>query len=74
MKPVNNLCTTDIYYKIQSGDDMLSDRKKVYGIILEKVVKNGIDKAAKEQERSSSWLINDILKNYLQYHKEKEKK
>jgi predicted transcriptional regulator len=44
---------------------MLSDRKKVYGIILDKKVKEEIDKVANNMERSSSWLINDILKKYL---------
>jgi predicted DNA-binding protein len=45
---------------------MLSDKKKVYNIILEKEVKNKIDNIAKENDRSSSYMINFILKKYLE--------
>jgi predicted DNA-binding protein len=45
---------------------MLSDKKKIYNIILEKEVKEIIDKVAKEQDRSSSNLINFVLKKYLE--------
>jgi predicted DNA-binding protein len=51
-----------IYNK--TGDDMISDNKKIYNIILEKEVKARIDKIAKEQDRSTSWLVNSILKRY----------
>lgn len=44
---------------------MLGKNKKVYSIILDKEIKEEIDKIASEQERSSSWLINAILKKYL---------
>lgn len=44
---------------------MLGENKKVYNIILEKEVKKEIDKIAEKDERSSSWLINHILKEYL---------
>jgi predicted transcriptional regulator len=45
---------------------MLSKNKKTYTIILDVKVKDDIDKLAKEQDRSSSWLINHILKEYLE--------
>ena len=45
---------------------MLSDKKKVYSIILDKKVKADIDRIAKEQDRSVSWLINDALKRWLE--------
>jgi len=45
---------------------MLSDKKKIYNVILEKEVKEKIDKVAKEQDRSSSNLINFVLKKYLE--------
>ena len=45
---------------------MLSDKKKVYNIILEKEIKNKIDDIAKENDRSSSYMINFILKKYLE--------
>jgi len=45
---------------------MLSDKKKVYNVILEKEVKEKIDNLAKEQDRSSSYMINFILKKYLE--------
>jgi predicted transcriptional regulator len=44
---------------------MLGENKKVYNIILEKEVKKEIDKIAKENERSSSWLINHVLKEFI---------
>jgi predicted transcriptional regulator len=48
---------------------MLSDKKHIYNIILEKAVKKQIDEIAKSQERSSSWLINSILKKWLEENK-----
>jgi predicted transcriptional regulator len=53
---------------------MLSENKKAFNIILDKKVKEEIDKIAREQERSSSWLINDILKIYLNKNQYKNKK
>lgn len=51
---------------------LLSDKKKVYNIILEKNVKDEIDKIAKLEDRSSSAMINWILKKYIEeYKKEK---
>ena len=43
----------------------LSDNKKVYNIILQKQVKNEIDDIARKEERSSSNLINLILKKFV---------
>lgn len=52
---------------------MLSRFKKSYNVILEIAVKQNIDAIAKEQERSSSWLINHVLKKYIEdYNKRKE--
>jgi predicted transcriptional regulator len=45
---------------------MLSENKHIYNIILEKAIKKQIDEIAKTQERSSSWLINNILKKWLE--------
>lgn len=51
---------------------MLSDKKKIYNIILEKCIKEKIDEIAKIEDRSSSAMINWILKRYIEeYYKEK---
>jgi metal-responsive CopG/Arc/MetJ family transcriptional regulator len=53
---------------------MLSDKKKIYNIILEKQVKEEIDKIAKNEDRSGSSMINWILKKYIEeYNLDKEK-
>jgi len=44
---------------------MLSNRKKQYGIIFDKVVKEALDKEAREMGCSTSWLINYICKAHL---------
>ena len=44
---------------------MLSDKKKVYNVILEKEVKDKINIIAMENERSFSNMVNLILKEYL---------
>jgi predicted transcriptional regulator len=52
---------------IYIGDEMaLSDKKKVYNIILEKEVKQKIDDIAKAENRSSSYIINYILKKFIE--------
>jgi hypothetical protein len=43
----------------------LGDKKKSYNIILEKYIKNEIDKIARLENRSASSLVNSILKQYL---------
>ena len=43
----------------------LSNDKKVFNIILQKIVKDRIDEIAKSEERSSSNLINLILKKFI---------
>lgn len=45
---------------------MLSDKKKVYSIILDREIKEKIDKIANDEDRSSSAMINHILKKYIQ--------
>lgn len=45
---------------------MLNEKKKVYNIILEKQVKEEIDKLATKEDRSTSSMINWILKKYLE--------
>lgn len=53
---------------------MLSDKKKTHNIILEKWVKEEIDKIAKQEDRSASSMINWILKQYInKYNSDKEK-
>jgi hypothetical protein len=44
---------------------LLSDKKKVYNVILEKEVKDKINTIAMENERSFSNMVNLILKEYL---------
>jgi predicted transcriptional regulator len=44
----------------------LSDKKKSYNIILEKWVKYELDKIAKMENRSTSSLINHLLKQYIE--------
>lgn len=44
----------------------LSENKKIYSIILEKGVKESIDAFAKSEDRSSSNLINYILKKFIE--------
>lgn len=44
----------------------LSDKRKNYNVILEVTVKNEIDRIAKENDRSSSNLINWILKKHIE--------
>lgn len=44
----------------------LSEEKKIYNIILQKTVKEKIDTIAKTEERSSSNLINLILKRFIE--------
>jgi predicted transcriptional regulator len=48
---------------------MLSDKKNSYTVILDKAVKAEIDRIALSMDRSASWLINDILKKYLENKK-----
>jgi hypothetical protein len=43
----------------------LSDKKKSYNIVLEKHVKNEIEKIANLESRTISNLVNYILKQYL---------
>lgn len=43
----------------------LSDKKKSYNIVLEKHLKSELDKIAKMENRSTSNLINHLLKQYL---------
>ena len=53
---------------------MLGDKKKVYSIILDKNIKQKIDELAIQDGRSSSAMINQILKKYvedIQLHKDK---
>jgi predicted transcriptional regulator len=45
---------------------MLSDRKKTYNIILDKEIKTKLDEIAKSEDRSSSAMINWILKKYIE--------
>lgn len=52
---------------------MLSDRKNSYTIILDKVVKEEINRLALDKGLSASWLINDILKKYLNKKKKPPK-
>jgi predicted DNA-binding protein len=49
---------------------MISDKKKIYSIILEKEVKENIDQIAKQEDRSTSAMINWILKKYINDYKE----
>jgi predicted transcriptional regulator len=44
---------------------MLSEKKKIYNIILEKEVKEKIEEIARNMERSTSWLVNDVLKKFI---------
>ena len=48
---------------------MLSDKKRVYNIILEKKVKEELEKISKEQDRSLSNLINHVLKKWIEENK-----
>lgn len=53
---------------------MLSEKKKVYNIILEKCVKEEVDKIAIIEDRSGSAMVNWILKKYItEYYDSKEK-
>jgi metal-responsive CopG/Arc/MetJ family transcriptional regulator len=53
---------------------MLSEKKKIYNIILEKQVKEAVDKIAKLEDRSGSSMVNWILKKYInEYNLNKEK-
>lgn len=45
---------------------MLNDKKKkAYQIILEIKIKEKIEELADSEDRSTSWFINNILKQYL---------
>ena len=44
----------------------LGKDKKIYNIILEKQVKEAIDELARMEDRSSSNLINRLLKKYIE--------
>jgi hypothetical protein len=49
------------------GDNMaLSDKKRSFNIILEVDIKNEIDRIADEEYRSTSSLINYVLKKYIE--------
>lgn len=52
---------------------MLSEKKKIFNIILEKLVKEEIDRMAIEDDRSSSAMINWILKKYIEQIKKDKK-
>lgn len=53
---------------------VLSENKKVFSIILDKKVKENIDKIAKEQDRSTSSMVNWVLKKFIDEYNEKDKK
>ena len=52
----------------------LSKDKKVYTIILEIQIKKKIDEFAKKHDRSSSNLINHILKQFIGQELSKERR
>jgi predicted DNA-binding protein len=55
-----------IYNTLGDNNSMLSDKKKIYNIILDKQTKEKIDEIAKAEDRSSSAMINWILKKYIE--------
>lgn len=52
----------------------LSDDKKVYNIILNKSIKERIEEIAKLEARSTSNLVNLVLKNFIEEYSKKENK
>ncbi|MDD4779092.1 MAG: hypothetical protein PHT02_00615 [Tissierellia bacterium] len=52
---------------------MLGEKKKVYNIILEKKVKQKIDEVAQQEDRSSSAMINWILKKWIEENHNNDK-
>lgn len=50
----------------------LSDKKKIYTIILEKEVRDIIEQMAKEQQRSISGMINYALRKFIEDEQKKK--
>jgi hypothetical protein len=72
-KQLKSKLEKNIINSVEGELKMVGDNKHIYNIILEKEVKKQIDEVAKNQERSSSWLINNILKNWLEKKNKKNK-
>jgi predicted transcriptional regulator len=47
---------------------------KATGFRLDEDILPNLKKIAKEQERSVNWLVNNTLKNFIEWEKKKKKK